>query len=237
MTDYITKLFENPQDVKVINMSQNEIRNIPRLEHFKYLTAIDLSFNNIQTVQCLEPLKSLSKSLISISLHGNPVCVAFFTAQQYVQCLMKLLPNLTTIDSQAVNPQDYLKCEFFSSKRNYLCCLEGYDLVEFFVETFFTTWNNQSDKLRRIVDIFYHKKASLNFAFDFNANFLDSSKYELNIRKNLKLSKKSKNCTDLQIFDFYKQFYNTTVLFDISTFAIDLAVFNVSMKLYFCFKG
>lgn len=219
-----------------MNLSQNEIRSIPPLQHFKYLAAIDLSFNNIKTVKSLEPLKVLAKSLININLHGNPVCAVFFTAQQYVQCLIEILPNLTTIDSQSVNAKEFVKNDFFSAKRNYLCSLDGYDLVEFFIETFFTTWNNESDKMKSIVESFYQKNASLTFSFSFNESILKTARYEINIRKNRLLSRNLSALTgkDMiyfghnRICSFYRDFYNTIVIFDIPTFSIDLAVFNVS---------
>ncbi|KAL5291932.1 hypothetical protein ACFFRR_010980 [Megaselia abdita] len=236
LIDYATKLYNNPQEVKFLNLSHNEIRNIPPLTHFKYLTAIDLSFNNLQTTESLEPLKALGKYLKTINLHGNPVCAMFFTSHQYVQCLFKILPNLTTIDSQAVNPKDFLKDECFSSKKNYLCTLDGYDFVEFFVETFFTTWNFESDQAKTIVENFYHKNASLTYSFDFNEKSFKTPRYELNIRKNRKLSRNfivgSNNkdflyCGHHEISSFYKEI--GSVFFDTPTFATDLAVFNENL--------
>lgn len=242
MTTYITKLYDNPQEVKHLNLSQNEIRNIPPLGHFKYLSAIDLCFNNIQTTESLEPLKVLSKSLRSISLHGNPVCSVFFTAQQYVQFLIKILPNLSTIDSQAINAKDFRKDEFFSSKRNYLCSLDGYDFVESFVESFFETWNNERDKLKYIIENFYHEKATLTLSFTFKEKVLSTPRYELNLRKNHKLSRNLTSDVSSwkdkvyygssQLSCFFKEFNSTTVIFDIPTFAIDLAVFNVTSLIH-----
>ncbi|KAJ8982181.1 hypothetical protein NQ317_001505 [Molorchus minor] len=133
---FILKL--NPIPTK-IELGSNFIRNVESLRILSScnLRSLDLSNNQIENLEDLEPLKDLN-GLVYIKLDGNPLC-DLYSKDEYVARLKQIFPILEIIDGVQVAFDN----GFLVSQKNFLCNLSGADLVSQFVEYFFTVYDSE----------------------------------------------------------------------------------------------
>ncbi|XP_018333973.1 uncharacterized protein LOC108743059 isoform X2 [Agrilus planipennis] len=125
---------------------------------------LDLSKNMINTFEELQVLRNFS-SIEEIILKDNPFC-AQYDEYSYVKAVLTVLPNLKKLDFLRVQKDDLL-----SFKKNYLCCPEGHDFVDQFLDHFFILYDKQRSSLRDM----YHLGATLTISCHYNKN---KEKYE-----------------------------------------------------------
>ncbi|GJQ65379.1 hypothetical protein Trydic_g7489 [Trypoxylus dichotomus] len=147
---YILHLAKNIQ-FKSLKLSNNDIESLQSmeaLEGFKTPIAVDLRNNNVKDISEIENMKHLQ--ITELWLDGNPICDNY-TEITYGKAMKDRLTKLEKLDG--INVQ---LTGFLPFRRNFLCNFSGYDLVDQFLEHFFTLYDTQN---RAIMADLYHKEA------------------------------------------------------------------------------
>ncbi|KAJ8922787.1 hypothetical protein NQ315_007822 [Exocentrus adspersus] len=155
---YVMNLVVNLEMTKIC-LAENAINDISPISLLckNNVTEIDLSHNQLINFKALECLRDF-KELISISLDGNPLCSGM-EPNDYIANLKEMFPQLKSIDG--VNLDDPVTIPP-TPKANLLCVHEGGDLVEQFLEYFFTEYD-KSD--RSDIAGLYHEDAMLSVTY------------------------------------------------------------------------
>lgn len=103
------------------------------LTWMKELRAVDLSDNLIADVTALSAMPSL-QTIEEFALHDNPLVQMEPLA--YITAVKRFLPNLVRLDGHTLGASG---CSV--THQNYLCSLDGYDLVEQFCEQYFAMFD------------------------------------------------------------------------------------------------
>lgn len=156
-------------NVERINLAMNGLKSARGMHPtiwMKKLKEIDLSNNKIED---LKQVESIPKGTItSVILKGNPFCLNYTDPNAYIAAIKGIIPNLEKLVSYLFHHlneysfkinittlQDGCDISFSISKQNYLCSLEGYDLVEQFVQHFYTCFDapNRVRLLKGIIEV------------------------------------------------------------------------------------
>lgn len=155
---------------KSLKLSNNEIEILKPLEALngmKTVAAIDLRNNCLNTMSGILHLKELNVK--ELWLDGNSLCDNY-DEYSYGQTAREYLPSLEKLDGVKMRKNGFL--EF---KRNFLCSPSGYDLVDQFLEHYFTLYDGSS---RTVLDGLYHRDA----LFSITANYVPSQSTSLTAR-------------------------------------------------------
>lgn len=112
------------------------------------MLGIDLHNNSISSMAEITYLQEFN--LIEIWLDGNPLCDKC-DEFSYGKEAKKYLPTLKKIDGFRIHTEPYLL-----RRRNYLCSQTGFDLVDQFLEHYFTLYDSDN---RSVLDGLYHQEA------------------------------------------------------------------------------
>lgn len=133
-------------NVEVLRLNGNGLksaRGMHPIIWMKSLKEIDLRDN------CIESLSDLcaipKATIIEMWLGGNPLCSNYSAPNAYVNAVKEIIPTLVKLDGQ-----DLSQYSTMLTQQNFLCDLDGYELVEQFIEHFFTCFDslNRSNTLR-----------------------------------------------------------------------------------------
>ncbi|KAI4462369.1 nuclear rna export factor [Holotrichia oblita] len=147
---YILHLAKNMQ-FKQLKLSNNDIeslQSVEALEGVKTPISIDLRNNNIKDIAEIENLKNLH--VAELWLDGNPICDNY-TEITYGKAIKEVLTKLEKLDGINVQLKGVLPL-----RRNFLCNYTGFDLVDQFLEHYFTLYDAQN---RTVLEELYHRNA------------------------------------------------------------------------------
>lgn len=150
-------------------LTSNDIESLKPLEalyEMKTLRLLDLRHNNIKSISELNTLKKLE--LTELWLNENPLCDNF-DEYAYVTTIKELLPTVQKLDNVNINE----KLGYLTHRTIFLCSQSGLDLVDQFLEHYFTLYDAQN---RSILTGIYHKDA----LFSLTYTFLPSQSTSLN---------------------------------------------------------
>ncbi|KAJ8922836.1 hypothetical protein NQ315_007871 [Exocentrus adspersus] len=172
-------------------LSSNAIKLLNPLESLrgiKGLTFFDLSNNLIESPNLLTPLKTFE--ITELALDRNPVCDKFKSTYEYIKEVTACCPKVTLLDGIVIK-----EGLFPPVRTNFLCDAEGFDLVNQFLEYFFTVYDNRN---RSMLEGLYHKNAMFSLTAQYIPAQLSSSSALLRTYNNcarnlLKLADFSRN--------------------------------------------
>ncbi|KAK9703450.1 Nuclear transport factor 2 (NTF2) domain [Popillia japonica] len=147
---YILHLAKSTQ-FKQLKLSNNDIeslQSVEALEGVKNPISIDLRNNNIKDIAEIQNLKNLHVS--ELWLDGNPICDNY-TEITYGKAMKEILTKLEKLDGINVQLKGVLPL-----RRNFLCNYTGFDLVDQFLEHYFTLYDAQN---RTVLEELYHRNA------------------------------------------------------------------------------
>ncbi|XP_055911475.1 nuclear RNA export factor 2 [Eupeodes corollae] len=149
-----------------------------------HLRVLDLSYNNLKDFSDFLELEKLPiKALI---LNGNPLCDSYTYAPEYIKATKAMFPEITKLDNIELGSLSLLK-----TKKNFLCDLNGYDLVQQFVNHYFTLFESEN---RLDLKEMYHPKAIFSMTCNYSLAKLNNhttkriSRYTNLARNILKMS-------------------------------------------------
>lgn len=88
-------------------------------------------------MKALESLPALP-NLSEINLRGNPLGLTNIDPLEYIAAMRALFPNLVRLDEQPLNDN---ACSV--AQKNYLCSVDGYDVIDQFVKQYFETFDGK----------------------------------------------------------------------------------------------
>ncbi|KAK9730629.1 Nuclear transport factor 2 (NTF2) domain [Popillia japonica] len=205
---YIFHLSNN-LPIRYLRLSNNQIESLKAMEGLSGITTmlgIDLHNNSISSMAEITYLQEFN--LIEIWLDGNPLCDKCdeFSygkeAKKYLpgnplcdKCdefsygkeAKKYLPTLKKIDGFRIHTEPYLL-----RRRNYLCSQTGFDLVDQFLEHYFTLYDSDN---RSVLDGLYHQEA----LFSLTSSYIPMQSTSANARLQA-YNKVSRNLLNLATF-------------------------------------
>ncbi|CAG9583396.1 unnamed protein product [Danaus chrysippus] len=110
------------------------------------LNVLDLSYNNIESVLSLLPIRQLH--LLKLSLEGNPLCYDYIESDHYVKVLKSIFSSLREIDGVQII-HDFAP----KTKQNY-CQEDSRNIVEKFLEVFFPLLECNPDERRSMQSMY-----------------------------------------------------------------------------------
>lgn len=130
-----------------INLRGNHIESIEGLQFLRYffnLKSIDLSINDIESIENFPSMASV----IELRLDGNDVCRKFYNKPwRYVEELLRKFPNLKYIDDRRIDLMtSIVPIHNFYIGQNLL------SLIESFIKFFFNSYDNNRELLDRLYD-------------------------------------------------------------------------------------
>lgn len=133
-------------NVEVLRLNGNGLksaRGMHPIIWMKSLKEIDLRDNCIENMTDLNAIPKAT--IVEMWLEGNPLCSNYSGPNSYVSAVKDIIPTLVKLDGH-----DTSQFSTIVAKQNFLCDLDGYELVEQFVEHFFTCFDapNRSITLR-----------------------------------------------------------------------------------------
>ncbi|GJQ65380.1 hypothetical protein Trydic_g7490 [Trypoxylus dichotomus] len=155
---------------KHLKLCNNEIESLKPMEALvgiNTLISIDLRNNSIPSMA--EIIHMQDFHLRELWLDGNPLCDKFdeFT---YGRDAKRYLNTLEKLDGVNIQQKGFLPF-----RRNFLCSQTGYDLVDQFLEHYFTLYDAQN---RSVLDGLYHKEAQ----FSLTSNYLSLQSTSIHAR-------------------------------------------------------
>lgn len=101
----------------------------------KSLKEIDLRDNCIENTSDLSAIPKAT--IVEMWLEGNPLCSHYTSPNSYVSAAKEIIPTLMKLDGHDIN-----QFSTMVTQKNYLCDLDGFELVEQFVEHFFSCFDS-----------------------------------------------------------------------------------------------
>ncbi|XP_044254950.1 nuclear RNA export factor 2-like isoform X2 [Tribolium madens] len=135
---------------KIIKLCNNEIKSLEALRVLpaQSINALDLRNNLITN---LTELKHLSIfDITELWLEGNPLC-DLYDEYNYVEQIIKYCPKIEKLDGFLLRQNGVP-----SFRRNFLCDVSAYDVIDQFLEDYFPTYDSKD--LAKL-ESFYHKDA------------------------------------------------------------------------------
>lgn len=118
------------------------------LDNFKTPISIDLRNNNIKDIAEIDNMKHLH--ITELWLDGNPICDNY-NEITYGKEIREHMEKLEKLDGINVSTKGFLPF-----RRNFLCNLTGFDLVDQFLDHYFTLYDAQN---RSLLEELYNKDA------------------------------------------------------------------------------
>ncbi|XP_031637468.1 nuclear RNA export factor 2 [Contarinia nasturtii] len=146
-------------NVEKLNLAYNGLRStrgMHSLIWLKGLKEVDLSNNKIEDIKQIE---SIPKGIKELWLEGNPFCLNFPNASAYITAVKEIIPNLEKLDGHDVS-----KSPIMVIQQNFLCTLEGYDLVEQFTLHYFNCFD--APNRVRLLRGLYHTNSVLTMSIN-----------------------------------------------------------------------
>lgn len=193
-----------------------------------HLKVLDFSYNNLKDFSDFLELEKLPiKALI---LNGNPLCNAYTYAPEYIKAATAMFPEITKLDNI-----DLLTLKPLTTKKNFLCDLNGFDFVQQFVNHYFPLF--ESDNRLDLKEM-YHPKAIFSMTCNYSLANLSNhstkriSKFSNLARNILKMSDFSRAMASLH--SGYDEICQALVAIpnvehDIVGFNTDMPIFNENM--------
>ncbi|KAH0810681.1 hypothetical protein GEV33_012114 [Tenebrio molitor] len=155
---------------KALVLSNNEIRSLVPIEALwgVNITSLDLRNNLIMSLTELEPLTQLK--ITELWLEGNPLCDNY-DEHTYIQRIKEYCPKIEKLDGILLKQNG-----FPSFRRNFLCNSTGHDLVDQFLEYYFTSYDSNN---RAMLKSLYHKSALFSVTAEYQPMQLSSPNAQL----------------------------------------------------------
>ncbi|XP_063904819.1 nuclear RNA export factor 2-like [Zophobas morio] len=147
-----------------IKLSNNEIETLDAFQIMRSgsITSLDLRQNLLRDLAELEYLQHFN--LTELWLEGNPLC-DLYDEYNYVQQVIKYCPKIEKLDGFLLRQNGVP-----SFRRNFLCDVSAYEVVNHFLERYFPTYDSknfikletfyQKDALFSLTADFFHKQLS-----------------------------------------------------------------------------
>ncbi|KAK9885790.1 hypothetical protein WA026_013659 [Henosepilachna vigintioctopunctata] len=217
-----------------IKLNNNEIHSLFPIEALwssSSVTHLDLRNNKIDDMASLDTLKMLN--LTELWLDGNPLCNNI-DEYSYVEQIRTVLPKLVRLDGIILT-----KNGAPAFIRNYLCNHNGFDLVDQFIEYYFTTYDTD----RKLLEGLYHPNAMCSITNVYKSGQSTSSSarlrpYQVNNRNLLAMADLSRSqqflirgnkCIIRKLIDLPKTEHDAFSMFvDLMYYSENCAVISVS---------
>ncbi|XP_025831545.1 nuclear RNA export factor 1 isoform X3 [Agrilus planipennis] len=127
--------------VQHLKLSNNDISILNPVESLwgvKNLTSLDLRNNSIESIKKLTILSSLS--IHDLWLDGNPLCDEY-DEYTYVQAVKEVCPQIEKLDGIILRQSG-----FPAFRRNYLCNPKCQEMIDNFMEHYFTIYDNKNER-------------------------------------------------------------------------------------------
>ncbi|KAF5302375.1 hypothetical protein FQA39_LY10414 [Lamprigera yunnana] len=163
--------------IQTLRLTNNDINLLSPIESIwgmKSLTSLDLRNNLIEKVSELNILKTMK--ITELFLDGNPVC-DLYDEYTYVQVIKEVCPKIEKLDGVLLGQKGFL-----AFRRNYLCNRDGQDLVDQFLEHYFTLYDGPD---RSILSCVYHDAAMFSLTCTYLVGQSTTSTSNLGIYKSM----------------------------------------------------
>ncbi|CAG9765494.1 unnamed protein product [Ceutorhynchus assimilis] len=160
---------------EVLILSNNYIRLLNPLDVLIGLKIqkIDLSYNKLSSMDDISSLKNFA--LRELTLNGNSLCNC--SEDVYVSSIRTICPSVEILDDVLI-----VVDKFLSPKKIFLVDNEGSDMVNQFLEHFYTVYDSQN---RRHLSGLYHSDAMFSLTCVYLAGQLTSGSASLKVYSNL----------------------------------------------------
>nr|CAI5857626.1 unnamed protein product [Callosobruchus analis] len=221
-------------------LRENKIRLLHSFDALKVCVSsirrIDLANNQIEEHGLLTPL--VLYKLHHLVLEGNPLCDQYgYNSSDYIRDMLTMFPHLETLDGIPIKVNDLP-----AVRTNFICNLEGLDLVNQFLEHYFALYDSQN---RMAVENLYHPSAMFSLNSTFHTNQANSTIYKYSnkyqsISRNLKMLadfSKSSDCLFVKAPEIAKTLCNLPATeHDRLSFKVDL-IFHSDRMSVVCVDG
>ncbi|XP_026481977.1 nuclear RNA export factor 1-like [Ctenocephalides felis] len=124
--------------IRTIRLNNNGLKDLQGIKYllvFTNLTSLYLRNNLLGDVSVLEPLNTKSLDITDLWLDGNPLCDKYTDEASYIKDAKSYCNNLVKLDGTL------LKTGLPQSRRNFVCDNEAAQLVDQFMEHYFTVFD------------------------------------------------------------------------------------------------
>lgn len=160
---HLSKQFQ----IQSLRLTNNDIHMLSPIESIwgmKSLMSLDLRYNRIENISELNILKTMQ--ITDLYLEGNPLC-DLYDEYTYVQAVKEVCPKIEKLDGILLGQKGFL-----SFRRNFLCNRNGYELVNRFLEHFFTFYDSPH---RALLITLYHGNAMFSLTSSYLTGQLSTS--------------------------------------------------------------
>ncbi|KAK5643390.1 hypothetical protein RI129_007235 [Pyrocoelia pectoralis] len=170
---HLSKQFQ----IQVLRLAKNDIHMLKSMEAIramKSLRLLDLGFNRIENISELNILKTMQ--ITELHLGGNPLC-DLYDENTYVQAVREVCPKIQKLDGILLGEKSFL-----SFRRNFLCDRDGHELVNQFLEHFFTFYDSPH---RALLITLYHESAMFSLTCSYLVGEVSTSTSNLGVYKSM----------------------------------------------------
>ncbi|XP_067232973.1 nuclear RNA export factor 1 [Chanodichthys erythropterus] len=245
MLGVIKIIEENIPELVCLNLSNNRIYRLDDLADIAIkvpnLKILNLSHNELKTERELDKLSGLK--LVDLSLEGNPLCGHFKNQIDYVSAIRERFPKLLKLDGHDLPPPIGFDLEVAPAtlppcKPSYFCSEEIKTIIHCFLQQYYSIYD--SGNRQPLLDA-YHDGASFSLSIPFIVQ--NPSKYSLgDYQKDSRNIKRMKDPTTrfrlikhtrLNVVAFLNELPKTqhdiaSFIVDVNTYTATLLAFTVS---------
>ncbi|RZC34744.1 nuclear RNA export factor 2-like [Asbolus verrucosus] len=143
---------------KALKLCHNEIKTLDalRIMPAESVVSVDLRHNLIRDLAELKHFENFR--IVELWLEGNPLC-ELYDEYSYVQHVIQHCPKIEKLDGFLLRQNGVP-----SFRRNFLCNISAYDVIDQFLEGYFTTYDSKN--LTKLESL-YHKEALFSMTAEF----------------------------------------------------------------------
>ncbi|KAJ1524429.1 hypothetical protein ONE63_010927 [Megalurothrips usitatus] len=157
---------EHCPSLHALDLSYNQIYSLDGMKSLvsklSNLRILHLAKNQLDHIKCLDALKGLS--IEELLMDANPLCGKYADEGAYVTDVRKRLPKLLKLDNRDLPPPilfDVETAQLPPSRGSYLCAEEGKDIVRQFLEQYYAIYDSPNREPLRDA---YHENAKLSMS-------------------------------------------------------------------------
>ncbi|SPP87113.1 nuclear RNA export factor 2 [Drosophila guanche] len=194
----ISRLYmSNCSEIRLCNNGILRIDGARVLSRMGNLRALDLGHNWIHD---LEDIKSLGDlPLKSLRLHGNPLCAKYSLPNDYIQAVLKIFPQLTTLDGVDLSSKPGQ-----APQKNFLCDIGAYEMLgDVFLRNYLREFEQADERANHLMK--YYTDDSI---FTMTCNYVMGRSQSFNAQLFKRIAKYTKHSRDIRKWSDYTKATN-----------------------------
>ncbi|XP_022227270.2 nuclear RNA export factor 2 isoform X2 [Drosophila obscura] len=198
MLTIISRLFmSNCSEIRLCNNNILRIDDARVLSRMGNLRALDLGHNWIHDLEHIKALGELP--LKSLRLHGNPLCQKYSLPNDYIQAVLEIFPQLTTLDGVDLSSKPGQ-----APQKNFLCDIGAYELVgDVFLHNYLREFEQADERANLLMK--YYTDDSI---FTMTCSYVIERAPSFNTHINKRISKYNRHSRNIKKWSDYSKATN-----------------------------